>query len=160
MVTDLSHTVHVPALDPRDWSLLPAALAPDPCLDNRGQPSARPDPPGGASVAAWPFASHPVTIAIDILDEDHSLALALDRLANDAHLRASLGTAARAYFEANHTFAHMAEDYRRVIEQVRTQGQPDRAVCAAWPAHLQQGWTARARALLAEVGVSVDFLDD
>jgi hypothetical protein len=49
---DLAHTWHVPALDPRTWQ----------CRL-----------PGGRAA--------PVTVAIDILDEDHSLRLAMRRLA-------------------------------------------------------------------------------
>jgi glycosyltransferase involved in cell wall biosynthesis len=57
----------------------------------------------------------PVTVAIDIVDEDHSLALAMRRLAMDETLRVSLGRAARAYWEAEHSEARMTEAYARVM---------------------------------------------
>jgi len=64
-----------------------------------------------------PVGSDPVTIAIDIVDEDHSLALAMRRLAADVELRAALGTAGRRYWEAEHTVSRMVDDYRRAIDR-------------------------------------------
>jgi glycosyltransferase involved in cell wall biosynthesis len=83
---DLWHTGHVPSLDPRTW-----------------QPNG--DVPGDA----------PVTIALDILDEDHSLRLAMRRLASDAALRRSLGAAGRAYWEREHSVERMLDDYRHLL---------------------------------------------
>lgn len=60
-------------------------------------------------------AAEPVTIAIDIVDEDHSLALAMRRLAMDETLRASLGQAARAYWAAEHSEARMTDAFARVM---------------------------------------------
>jgi hypothetical protein len=77
----------VPSLDPRTWA-------------NREPRTANRDA---------------VTIAIDILDEDHSLRLAMRRLATDPSLRASLGASARDYWEREHSMPRMLEDYRRVI---------------------------------------------
>ena len=76
----------MPALDPRTWRPL--------------------DPESGVA---------PVTVAMDLLDEEHSLRLAFDRLTNDADLRASLGRAGRAYWEREHAPARMLDDYVRVI---------------------------------------------
>ena len=59
----------MPTLDPRGWHVLTAGDA------------------------------HPaVAVSIDLLDEDHSLQLALERLATDAVLRQRLGSAARAWW--------------------------------------------------------------
>ena len=58
----------------------------------------------------------PVAISIDIVDEDRLLARALRRLITDAPLRATLGDAARAYFERHHTIPQMRDDYLRVID--------------------------------------------
>jgi len=91
VVVDSAHTVDVPTLDPRTW----LCHAPAPLGDH---PEAR-----------------AVAVGIDILDEDHSLRLALRRLGSDADLRLRLGAAARAYWESNHTVAAMAADYERVI---------------------------------------------
>ncbi len=59
----------------------------------------------------------PVTIAIDILDEAHSLGLALRRLATDAALRDRLGRSGRRYWECTHTFARMRDEYLAVIDR-------------------------------------------
>jgi glycosyltransferase involved in cell wall biosynthesis len=52
----------------------------------------------------------PVSIAVDVLDEDHSLRRALSRLATDAALRTQLGNAARHHWEAEHTVDRMVQD--------------------------------------------------
>jgi glycosyltransferase involved in cell wall biosynthesis len=83
---ELEHQAHVPALDPRDWRA-------------RNPADTRP----------------PVTVSIDVLDEHHSLVLAMDRLAADAALRARLGGAAREYWLTEHTPGLMAEAYDRVL---------------------------------------------
>ena len=75
IIIDLAHMADVPALDPRTWTVAPL-----------GSPS-----------DALPT---PVTIAIDVLDEDHSLRLAMLRVANDPDLRDRLGVAAREYLAA------------------------------------------------------------
>ena len=53
----------------------------------------------------------PMTVAIDILDEDHSLLIAFRRLAGDAAERANIGRAARLYWETEHSEAKMVADY-------------------------------------------------
>lgn len=170
VVTDLAHTVDVAALDPRDWAVLPAALPETVRFPMQDGPRGHTDkaPLGsGTDEARSPEAvgragsGDPVCIAVDILDEDHSLALALERLARDPALRARLGSAARAYYEAGHTLAHMVAEYEQVIDRVLKATTVDRAMQAraAFPAHLRQGWTAHARALAAALGVTVDFLD-
>ena len=88
VLTDLVHLAHIPALEPRGWTV---------CHLERG-----------------PVV--PVAISIDIVDEDRLLARALRRLITDAPLRARLGDAARAYFERHHTIPQMREDYLRVID--------------------------------------------
>jgi glycosyltransferase involved in cell wall biosynthesis len=87
IMTDLEHLLDVPTIDPRHW-----------------RPNA-------------PRAGAPVAVAIDILDEDHSLALAMRRLASDVDLRDALGRAGRAYWERTHTFGHMLDDYRGVLQR-------------------------------------------
>jgi glycosyltransferase involved in cell wall biosynthesis len=92
VIVDLAHLADVPTLDPRTWqrNTLPPEI--DGTLD-------------------------PCAVAIDILDEDHSLRLALRRLATDPALRTALGTAARDYWHANHTIGRMAADYRSIIDR-------------------------------------------
>ena len=69
LVTDLAQQADVPTLDPRSWTVVHA------------QPTLA--------------ALEPVAVSIDMLDEAHSLTLALKRLTADAALRARLGAAAR-----------------------------------------------------------------
>jgi glycosyltransferase involved in cell wall biosynthesis len=122
VIVHLRHTADVPALDPRDWQ---------PIVDARA----------GASADAGP---EPVSIAVDILDEDHSLRLAMRRLATDAHLRASLGRSARLYWREHHTVDSMVDDYRRVIPlAIDSEAEP-----VALPPHLINDGDRRLRSLL------------
>jgi glycosyltransferase involved in cell wall biosynthesis len=116
---DLAHTWHVPALDPRTW---------------------QPNLPGGVA---------PVTVAVDILDEDHSLRFAMRRLAADAALRASLGQAGRAYWEREHAVGRMVEDYRRVLPLAAASPAP----VSALPPHLVCDGDAVLNALAAPFGL-------
>ena len=78
--------------------------------------------PGGGSSETRnpkPETRHPVCVAIEILDEDHSLRLAMRRLATDADLRASLGRAGQPYWQREHSLDAMVEDYERVMRGVR-----------------------------------------
>lgn len=85
VVFDLAHQAHLPVLDPQTWQPRPPAV------------------------------DAPIAVALDILDEQHSLGLALVRLASDAALRSALGSAARAYWEREHTVERMVDDYVRLI---------------------------------------------
>lgn len=91
VITDLVHLAHVPTLDPRTWHRhAPAASGPDADLEA-------------------------IAVAVDILDEVHSVRLAIEMLATNAPLRARLGRAARAYWEREHTVTRMADDYERLM---------------------------------------------
>ena len=94
ITTDLWHTAEVPGLDPRSWTV--------------------------TSIGCGPSAPEPVTVRIDILDEDHSLRLAMRRLATDATLRERLARAGRAWWDAQHAHAAMLADYERVITRALT----------------------------------------
>lgn len=122
LITDLVHLAHVPALDPRTWQ------------------------------AHQGTREEPVAVAIDILDEDHSLRLAMRRLAGDVDLRATLGRAGAAYWERHHSLERMAEDYRRVIACAIARPAPSPEL----PAHLRADGTARLAALLEPFGLSAD----
>jgi glycosyltransferase involved in cell wall biosynthesis len=89
IIIDLAHLRDVPTIDPRTWQ---ANVTRD--TDGTGSPCA---------------------IAIDILDEDHSLRLAMRRLGTDAALRASLGAAGQRYWRTHHAVELMVDDYRDVI---------------------------------------------
>lgn len=93
-----------------------------------------------------PPGASPATIAIDIVDEDHSLVLAMRRLAVDAALRTTLGRAAHGYWQAEHTVPRMMEDYQRTIARAALL----RAPGADLPAHLRPDPTESMRRLLAD----------
>lgn len=116
---DLAHTVHVPSLDPRTW------------LRH-----------GGDGPAA-------VTVAIDILDEDHSLRLAMRRLASDQPMRQALGAAGRAYWAREHSVECMVEDYRRLLPVAAALADPSPAL----PAHLVTDGGRVLHELLEELGL-------
>jgi glycosyltransferase involved in cell wall biosynthesis len=124
VIVDLAH-VDVPALDPRTWQEIGTAS---------GEPRAA-----------------PVCVAIDIVDEDHSLRLALRRLALDAELRAALGRAAAGWWLREHAPERMFEDYRRVIPlaMARRAPRPD------LPAHLVDDGDRTLRRLLQPFGAAV-----
>jgi glycosyltransferase involved in cell wall biosynthesis len=122
ITTDLAHLADVPSLDPRTWSMRPGSGIRDPGSDSESNahfmtadPASRPSRASGRPELVEGRIPHPVTIAIDILDEDHSLRLAMRRLATDPALRASLAASAQAYWEREHSMPRMVEDYRRVI---------------------------------------------
>jgi glycosyltransferase involved in cell wall biosynthesis len=125
---DLAHLAGVPALDPRTWSVA------------QGSGMAPAEDGDGA----------PVTVAIDIMDEDHSLRLAMRRLATDAALRESLGAAARQYWEREHSPARMVEDYRRVLAAAASRPVPG----VALPAHLTSKGDRLMKQLLGQMSVA------
>ena len=125
VTVDLWHTWHVPSLDPRTWQ----------SRDNG-------DSGGGADTEA-------VTVAIDILDEDHSLRLAMRRLASDPPLRASLAAAGRRYWEREHAIEQMVADYQRVMAQAAARPAPR----VALPAHLVDRGDRVLNATLARCGL-------
>lgn len=125
VTVQLAHLAHVPALDPRSWR----------------STSGIDDPRG-----------EPVTVAIDILDEDHSLRLAMVRLARDRDLRQQLAAAGRKYWRTNHAPELMIGDYRRLIARAATISAPSRSAAEA-PPHLFQEGTAALQELLAPFGL-------
>ena len=89
IIVDLQQNARYPTLDPRTWTRHPSSAAPVPAA--------------------------PIAVAVDILDEEHSLRGAMLRLAVDAKLRQAIGEAAGAYWESHHTIGHMVADYERAI---------------------------------------------
>jgi glycosyltransferase involved in cell wall biosynthesis len=124
VIVDAVHHLDLITLDPRTWRCHEPAstLEPHPELQA-------------------------VAVAVDILDEDHSLRLALRRLASDAAFRAQLGATARTYWESNHTVAQMALDYERAIDQAL----PLRAPAETLPAHLRPNADAHAEGIINAV---------
>jgi glycosyltransferase involved in cell wall biosynthesis len=141
VINDLAHLVDLPTLDPRTWAVQVAS-------------------PAAADAGRIWRREEAIAVAVDILDEDHSLAIAMRRLALDPGLRADLGAAARRHWAAGHTLAHMADDYERAIHAAAA------APAQSWadrtgrplPPHATGDGTALLRRLAAEVGVAVDFL--
>jgi glycosyltransferase involved in cell wall biosynthesis len=169
VITQLSHLAHVPSLDPRTWRLWIAAdqasheqdstrpLNPqtgdrkpeaDPAL--RRPPSAVSGERGNSQLEAGSWKLGPVCVAIDILDEDHSLRLAMRRLVRDAELRHALGRAGRLWWEAHHTPELMLEDYHRLIPLAIEQPVRDEPL----PAHLLDDGSRTLERVLAAFGLA------
>jgi hypothetical protein len=95
-----------------------------------------------------------VTVAIDIVDEAHSLTIAMRHLAMDAALRASLGQAARAYWEAEHSEARMTDAFARVMADAAAAPDPQ----AELPRHLLPDPSSHVAHVLADIpSISCEF---
>jgi len=127
IVAETASTAHWPSLDPQTW-----------------QPRSLSIGLGGSEA--------PIAISIDPRDEEHSLMLALVRLANDAVLRASLGGAARAWWEQHATVARAVDAWRALLDDARTLPVPPRPT--GWPAHLDADGSSLATAILDEFGLA------
>jgi glycosyltransferase involved in cell wall biosynthesis len=108
----------------------------------------------------------PVCVAIDIMDEEHSLRLAMRRLGSDRVLRDTLGRAASAWWSREHTVARMADDYERVMTEAVRRPAP---AAAGLPAHLRdahdgelcemmKGWGEDVRGRV-QLGGLIDIAD-
>jgi len=129
---DLAHLAGVPSLDPRTWA------------------------PPGCQVRTACDAAEAVSVTIDILDEEHSLQIAMRRLGSDDELRSAIAAAGQRYWSREHSHERMLADYRRVIDSAlkgpsrgsRMNSRP----AAGWPAHLTDCGTATMDTLLAPFG--------
>jgi glycosyltransferase involved in cell wall biosynthesis len=92
----------------------------------------------------------PVTVAVDLLDEDRSLLLAMTRLACDPGLRADLARAGRDYWVSEHTLDLMAADYVRVMHEARLRPGP---AASHLPPHFVRDYGEPSRAILAQFGI-------
>ena len=129
--TDLVHTVDVPTLDPRNWSVL-------------------------AGLSAGPEARHydrcrPVGVSIDILDEGHSLKLAIRRLATDEKLRVVLGSNARALWSERFRLEDMVAGYQRLVAQLLQAPPADANRLKTLPIHLRASGAEHAESLVREI---------
>jgi glycosyltransferase involved in cell wall biosynthesis len=120
--TDLSHSVDIATLDPRNWSVLHA----------------------GDEAA-------PVGVSIDILDEDHSLRVAMRRLAGDAALRTTLGENARTLWRQRFHLDAMVSGYQKAIAEAIAAPVVAKETQIDLPAHLQSTGTGRARRIVNEI---------
>jgi hypothetical protein len=158
---DLAHLADVPSLDPRTWQVNSIAtrdsrLAPrpdpsnrEPRIANREPATANPNPSNREPRTANSDTIEPVCVAIDILDENHSLRLAMRRLATDGELRASLGAAGRRYWEREHSMPRMLEDYERILADAA--GRP--APRVTLPEHLVTNGDRLLKQVLGEFSV-------
>lgn len=140
VVTDLAHTSDVAAYDPRSWTVMHA-------------PAERQDEAG------WPIRNEPACVALDILDEEHSLRLAMQRLAVDGPLRARLGREAGALWSRRFTLDRMVAGYRNLIDAALATPPPP-APRPDLPAHFRADGTEHAATLLGEMGLSDDSIAD
>ena len=127
IVAETSTTAAWPALDPQTW---------------RARDAGR-----GAT---------PIVVSIDPRDEEHSLVLALRRLAVDATLREDLGGAAHAWWASHATLDHAIASWQAVLEEGLSL--PPRPRPDGWPPHLDADGSALARRLLAESGVDYEAI--
>jgi hypothetical protein len=76
----------------------------------------------------------PIAVSIDVLDEEHSLMLAMRRLAADPALRAELGAAAHAWWQKHATLQRAAGAWERTLDEAVSVAPVARPM--NWPAHL------------------------
>jgi hypothetical protein len=126
VVADTESTARWPTLDPQTWQ--PRAIA---IRHGRAEPA--------------------MAVSIDPRDEEHSLMVALVRLSSEPELRASLGRAARAWWERHATVPHAVEAWQRVLTEAVMVPAPSRP--AGWPSHLDDDGSRRAREVLAPFGL-------
>jgi glycosyltransferase involved in cell wall biosynthesis len=139
VIVDLVHLAELPSLDPRTWTKNEEVGGWD-----LGLGSSKPQTPNLKPQA-------PVCVAIDILDEDHSLRLAMRRLAADADLRARLGRAGQAWWAREHSVEVMADDYERVMKDAAARPDPQ----VTLPAHMRDAGDRKLDALLAPFGLEI-----
>jgi glycosyltransferase involved in cell wall biosynthesis len=155
VITDLVHLADVPSLDPRTWTVQEAGYQGS-GIGDRGSGIGK-DHEGSASALSAPSPipgpRSPICVAIDILDEDHSLRLAMRRLAADAALRAQLGRAAREWWAREHSVEAMVDDYERVMRDAAARPDPP----VDLPAHLRHAGDRKLDALLKPLGIESPF---
>jgi glycosyltransferase involved in cell wall biosynthesis len=132
VILDLAHNGHLPVLDPRTWRRHAPCDTPSEDADLRA-----------------------VAVAIDILDEDHSLRLAMRRLATDAPLRERLGREARQYWAREHTLERMVGDVERVIGLAAAAVPPGPPL----PIHMRPNPASVANRWMASVGLTPAAFD-
>jgi hypothetical protein len=89
------------------------------------------------------------------MDEDHSLRLAMRRLASDPELRARVGTAGRAYWQQEHAPECMTADYRLALDAAAASPIPRPTL----PAHLVNDGDLLLNTLLADFGLGHTMSD-
>jgi len=130
--TDLVHTIEIPTLDPRNWSIVAGTKR-------------------RAAEGETMLNRQPVGVSIDILDESHSLKLALRRLVADEKLRSALGANARELWRHRFHFESMAEGYAAAIARALNDPMPSADARAGLPRHLQSTGAEYAEELLEPI---------
>jgi glycosyltransferase involved in cell wall biosynthesis len=102
----------------------------------------------------WSADAEPIGVSIDILDEDHSLKLAMRRLAADAPMREMLGRNARRLWSERFRLEQMASRYRGVIDLALSSAPLHSSGVARLPRHLLESGTEHTDELLQEAGLS------
>lgn len=140
--TDLVHTVDVPTLDPRNWSVLDARLKSrsTELKSATEEPSTEQEP--------LPDQIGPVGVSIDILDEGHSLKLAIRRLATDEKLRATFGANARTIWNERFRLEGMVAGYQRVIAQLLEAASKRTGPRTTLPLHLRSSGAEHAESIV------------
>jgi hypothetical protein len=105
---------------------------------------------GGHSASA-------VGVSIDLRDEEHSLAVAIRRLASDAPLRSRLGEAGRTWWQDHASVDAAVKAWRQVLGEAASLDRPPQP--ANWPAHLIVDGLERAREILGEFEVGADLFE-
>jgi hypothetical protein len=136
VITDLEHLVDIPALDPRTWTLLHV-------------PRAGPDEEGSSDDPV-----EPVSVSIDLLDEEQSLKLAIHRLATNARLRERLGRRARRLWTERFTLDQMVSSYLDVLDKACAAPPADAIERSHLPPHFLTDGTERATRMLRLMGMS------
>jgi glycosyltransferase involved in cell wall biosynthesis len=129
ITTDLIHTVDIPMLDPRSWN-----------VSHAQSPEGR--------------TADPVGVSIDILDEDHSLKLAMRRLATDPRLRQMLGENALRLWGERFRLDQMTSSYLASIAAALAAPMPEPSSRAFLPPHLLDDGTGHAERVLRDAGLS------
>jgi hypothetical protein len=98
-----------------------------------------------------------VGVSIDLRDEEHSLGLAIRRLASDEALRCRLGEAGRAWWQDHASVDAAIKAWRKVLGEAASLDRPPQP--GHWPAHLNVDGLERAREILGEFGVGADLFE-
>lgn len=98
----------------------------------------------------------PIVVSIDPRDEEHSLMLAMKRLASDAGLRDQLGRAGHSWWRSHATVDHAAAAWHEILNEAATLALPPRP--DDWPRHLTADGSELVRKILGHHGTHVDFL--
>jgi glycosyltransferase involved in cell wall biosynthesis len=99
-------------------------------------------------------AAGPIAVAVDLIDERDELPRAMRRLAHDPALRDQIGADARHYWQREHSYDLMLDDYRRLIPLAASLPAPRPP---GRPRHLVPDPSSLTARLLAPLGVPVPW---